>query len=157
MTRPSTRPPSQNPVFLNYHSKQPVSGHFQLRTFFLPPEVVGSRKLPMYTRCGSPYRLIGVSTAPILASPKTSFRVRSSRIHFSPTDRGGEMNAWRTNPKGRLREATGKDALKSVSSQAWKWFVENFAIPWSNIFARFERITFKLGKFYNFKALSPAV
>ena len=32
-----------------------------------------------------------------------SFRVRSSRIHFSLTDRGGEMNAWRTNPKGRLR------------------------------------------------------
>ena len=43
-----------------------------------------------------------------LASPQTSFGVRSSRIHFSPTVRGGEgpwvrMNAWRTNPKGRLR------------------------------------------------------
>ena len=34
MTRPSTRPPSQNPVFLNSHSKQPVSGQFQLRTPF---------------------------------------------------------------------------------------------------------------------------
>ena len=39
-----------------------------------------------------------------LASPQTSFGVRSSRIHFSPTDvRGEEMNAWRTKPKGRLR------------------------------------------------------
>ena len=103
MTRPSTRPPSQNPVFLNSHWKQPVSGQFQLQTPFLRPEVVGSRKLPMYTRGGSPYRLIWVFTAPILASPKTSFRVRSSRIHFSPTDRGGEMNAWRKNPKGRLQ------------------------------------------------------
>ena len=28
-----------------------------------------------------------------LASPQTSFGVRLSRIHFSPTDRGGEMNA----------------------------------------------------------------
>ena len=28
-----------------------------------------------------------------------------SRIHFSPADdvRGGEMNAWQTNPNGRLR------------------------------------------------------
>ena len=67
------------------------------------PEVVGSRKLPMYTRGGSPYRLVWVSTAPVLASPKTSLRVRSSLIHLSPTDRGGEMNAWRTNPKGRLQ------------------------------------------------------
>ena len=67
------------------------------------PEVVGSRKLPMYTRGGSPYRLIWVSTAPVLVSPKTSFRIRSSRIHFSPSDRGEEMNAWRTNPKGRLQ------------------------------------------------------
>ena len=31
-----------------------------------------------------------------LASPQTSFGVRLSRI-------GGEMNAWQTNPKGRLR------------------------------------------------------
>ena len=36
-----------------------------------------------------------------LASPQTSFAVRLSRIHFSPT--WGEMNAWQTNPKGRLR------------------------------------------------------
>ena len=35
MTRRSTRPSSQNPVFLNSHSKQPVSGHFQLQTPFL--------------------------------------------------------------------------------------------------------------------------
>ena len=28
-----------------------------------------------------------------VASPQTSFGVRLSRIHFSPTDRGGEMNA----------------------------------------------------------------
>ena len=28
-----------------------------------------------------------------LSLPQTSFGVRSSRIHFSPTDRGGEMNA----------------------------------------------------------------
>ena len=34
MTRPSTRPPSQNPVFLNSYSKQPVSGQFQLQTPF---------------------------------------------------------------------------------------------------------------------------
>ena len=27
-----------------------------------------------------------------LASPQTSFGVRLSRIHFSPTVRGGEMN-----------------------------------------------------------------
>ena len=43
-----------------------------------------------------------------IASPQTSFGVRSSRIHspsrsLSPTDRGEEMNAWRTNPKERLR------------------------------------------------------
>ena len=37
-----------------------------------------------------------------LASPQTSFGVRLSRIHFFPMD-GGEMNAWQTNPKGRLR------------------------------------------------------
>ena len=36
-----------------------------------------------------------------IASPQTSFGVRSSRNHFSPTE--GEMNAWQTNPKGRLR------------------------------------------------------
>ena len=40
--------------------------------------------------------------------PQTSLWARSSRIQsppqsLSPTDRGGEMNAWRTNPKGRLR------------------------------------------------------
>ena len=39
----------------------------------------------------------------LLASSQTSFGVRLSRIHFSPTDRGEEMNAWQTNPKGRLR------------------------------------------------------
>ena len=41
----------------------------------------------------------------IIVSPQTSFGVRSSRIHFSPRDdvRGGEMNASRMNPKGRLR------------------------------------------------------
>ena len=43
-----------------------------------------------------------------IASPQTSFGVRSSRIHspprsLSPTDRGEEMNAWRTNHKERLR------------------------------------------------------
>ena len=38
------------------------------------------------------------------ASQQTSFGVHSSRIHFSPTDRGAEMNVWLTNPKGRLRE-----------------------------------------------------
>ena len=41
--------------------------------------------------------------------PQTSLWARSSRIQsppqsLSPTDRGGEMNAWLTNPKGRLRE-----------------------------------------------------
>ena len=36
-------------------------------------------------------------TIVLLASPQTSFGVRLSRIH------GGEMNAWQTNPKGRLR------------------------------------------------------
>ena len=36
-----------------------------------------------------------------VASLQTSFGVRSSRIHFFPTDvRWGEMNAWRTKPKG---------------------------------------------------------
>ena len=40
--------------------------------------------------------------------PQTLFGVRSSRIHFSSTVRGGEgpwvrMNAWRTIPKERLR------------------------------------------------------
>ena len=39
-----------------------------------------------------------------LASPQTSFAVRLSRIHF------GEMNAWQTNHKGRLRGGyTGPD------------------------------------------------
>ena len=37
----------------------------------------------------------------LLASPQTSFGVRSSRIHFSPT--AEKMHAWRTNPKGRLQ------------------------------------------------------
>ena len=41
--------------------------------------------------------------AQTLASPQTSCGVRLSRIHFSSTDRGGEMNAWQTNPKGHLR------------------------------------------------------
>ena len=41
-----------------------------------------------------------------LASPPTFFGVRSSRIHFSPTVRGGAgpwgwMNAWRTNPNAK--------------------------------------------------------
>ena len=38
-------------------------------------------------------------TVAALASTQMSFGVRSSRIHFF---RGGEMNAWRTSPKGRL-------------------------------------------------------
>ena len=44
-----------------------------------------------------------------VASPQTSFGVGLSLIHFSPTDvvRGGEMNAWQTNPKGRLRGGYG--------------------------------------------------
>ena len=46
---------------------------------------------------------IAVESVTYLASSQTSFGVRSSRIHFSPTDRGGEMNAWQTNPKERLR------------------------------------------------------
>ena len=40
-------------------------------------------------------------TLPV-ASLQTSFGVRLSRIHFSPL-RGGEMNAWQTNRKERLR------------------------------------------------------
>ena len=40
-------------------------------------------------------------TLPV-ASLQTSFGFRLSRIHFSPL-RGGEMNAWQTNPKERLR------------------------------------------------------
>ena len=46
-----------------------------------------------------------------LASPQTSFGVRLSRIHFYPMDRGGEMNAWQTNPKGRLRGGYGWSGL----------------------------------------------
>ena len=48
---------------------------------------------------------IYVLTLTFVASPQTSFGVRLSRIHFSPTDvvRWGEMNAWRTNPIGHLR------------------------------------------------------
>ena len=41
-----------------------------------------------------------------LAPLQTSFGVRLSRIYFSPRKnflRGGEMNTWLTNPKGRLR------------------------------------------------------
>ena len=62
----------------------------------------------------------------IVASPQTSCGVYSSRIHFSPTDvvRGGDMNAWRTNPTGRLRcgEARQKQTkdLKG-KSENWVW------------------------------------
>ena len=49
----------------------------------------------------------GSSTVWHLASPQTSLgfvrHVSGARIHFSPSVRGVEMNAWRTNPKGRLR------------------------------------------------------
>ena len=34
-----------------------------------------------------------LKTVESVASPQTSVGVRLSRIHFSPTDRGGEMNA----------------------------------------------------------------
>ena len=44
-----------------------------------------------------------------LASPKTSFRVRLSRIHFLP--HRGEMNAWQKNPKDVCGEATDKHLL----------------------------------------------
>ena len=44
----------------------------------------------------------------------------SSRIHFSPTDvRWGEMNAWQTKPKGRLRGGQGLGGLwLNLSSMA---------------------------------------
>ena len=42
-----------------------------------------------------------------IASPQTSFGARLSRIHFSSTR--GEMNAWQTNPKGRLRGGFDND------------------------------------------------
>ena len=105
MTRPSTRPPSQNPVFLNSHSKQPVSGQFQLQTPFFASRgcwLTKASDVQARRKSLSPYNQ-WLSTAPVLASPQTSFGVCSSRIHFSPTDRGGEKNAWRTNPKGRLQ------------------------------------------------------
>ena len=50
-------------------------------------------------RCGITYRvavLFYSIFSTLLASPQTSFGIRLSRIHFSPTDvdvRGGEMNA----------------------------------------------------------------
>ena len=57
-----------------------------------------------YYSCSPQTKTFGIkpnSSVHPLASLQTSFGVRSSRIHFSPTE--GERNAWRTNPKGRLR------------------------------------------------------
>ena len=109
------------------------------------PEVVGSRKLLMYTRGGSPYRLIWVSTAPVLASPKASFRVRSSRIHFSPRGPWGRNECVTNEPQrtsaGRLHLSwllvNGKTFLapscltldqrkpifqvENIEEEGWKW------------------------------------
>ena len=48
--------------------------------------------IPSIALKGRKYSFVGK-----VASPQASFGVRSSRIHFL------EMNAWRTNAKGRLR------------------------------------------------------
>ena len=63
-----------------------------------------------------------------IASPQTFFGDRSSRIHshprsLSPTDRGGEMNAWRTNPKQGLRGllTSKSDFLTFISRLLVNW------------------------------------
>ena len=63
-----------------------------------------------------------------LASPQTSVGVRLSRIRFSPTDRGGEMNAWQTNPNGRLRGGYQKFPWKSYSTTHLPFLLSNFKI-----------------------------
>ena len=57
--------------------------------FMLPQQ--GAKKI-IFTACHSGKLKLAFTS---LASPQTSFGVRLSRIHFSPTDvvRGGEMNA----------------------------------------------------------------
>ena len=75
MTRLSTRPPSQNPVFLNSHSKQPVSGQFQLQTPFFASRgcwLTKASDVQARRKSLSPYHQ-WLSTAPVLASPQTSF------------------------------------------------------------------------------------
>ena len=72
----------------------------------------------MYTLRGSPYRLIWVSIAPVLASPKTFFRVRSSRIHFSSTVGEKWMLDERT-PKDVCRVAISVLALGSVNGKTF--------------------------------------
>ena len=47
------------------------------------------------------------------------FGVRLSRIHFSPTVRGGEMNAWQTNPKDVCGEANFSHVSRQQYPCTW--------------------------------------
>ena len=86
--RPPPPPPRSNPL---PYSRTSTNGHFSTTDGF-------------FCLQGGHWGEVQPQASQALASPQTSFGVRSSRIHFSPTDvRGEEMNAWRTKPKGRLR------------------------------------------------------
>ena len=61
-----------------------TSEHLKLSTVFVVNHLLSAKVTPEWRSN--------------LASPKTSFGVRLSRIHFWE-----EMNAWQTNPTGRLR------------------------------------------------------
>ena len=83
-----------------------------LQTFPSPQKKIGKKDgegtIPVFTNARDTRNCVFKHPSS-LASLQMYFGVRSSRIHFSP-----EMNAWRTNPKGRLRG--GYRLLSSLAS-----------------------------------------